>query len=97
MGIVKIVVGLMTIIAILSSLAGAEDYRLPSNPVEGSRIFINKGCIKCHAIKDEGGTIGPDLGKVSIGGTLLDMAGVMWNHAPYMEGVMKQEKIMLIK
>ena len=93
MGIVKIVVGLMTIIAILSSLAGAEDYRLPSNPVEGSRIFINKGCIKCHAIKDEGGTIGPDLGKVSIGGTLLDMAGVMWNHAPYMEGVMKQEKI----
>lgn len=77
MSIVKNLVVPVVIIAILASLVVAEDYRLPSHPVEGSRLFISKGCIKCHAIKGEGGTIGPDLGKVSLAGTLLDMAGVM--------------------
>jgi mono/diheme cytochrome c family protein len=83
----------ITILLFVPLWVTAEDYRLPSNPVKGSRLFISKGCIKCHAIKGEGGTIGPDLGKVNIGGSLLDMAGIMWNHAPYMERMMKREKI----
>ena len=84
MSIIKRLIYLVPIIAILVSLVRAEEYHLPSNPVEGSRLFISKGCIKCHAIKGKVGTIGPDLGKVSIGGTLLDIAGIMWNHAPIM-------------
>ncbi|OGL41379.1 MAG: hypothetical protein A3C43_04835 [Candidatus Schekmanbacteria bacterium RIFCSPHIGHO2_02_FULL_38_11] len=65
----------------------------PENPLEGSKIFVIKGCVKCHAIKGEGGNIGADLGKVTFKDTLLDMAGIMWNHFPFMSEKMEEEKI----
>src|SRR3990170_5372386 len=65
----------------------------PENPLEGSKIFVIKGCVKCHAIRGEGGNIGPDLGKITFKNTLLDMAGIMWNHFPFMSEKMEEEKI----
>ncbi|OGL43626.1 MAG: hypothetical protein A2149_06320 [Candidatus Schekmanbacteria bacterium RBG_16_38_11] len=65
----------------------------PENPLEGSKIFVIKGCVKCHAIRGEGGNIGPDLGKITFKNTLLDMAGIMWNHFPFMSERMEEEKI----
>ena len=35
---------------------------LPQDPTKGARLFVNKGCVKCHALKGEGGNVGPDLG-----------------------------------
>ncbi|MFQ5494175.1 MAG: c-type cytochrome [Phycisphaerae bacterium] len=53
--------------------------------MRGWRVFHQKQCVECHAIWDEGGHIGPDLGRSRTGrlssGTL---AGVMWNHIPKM-------------
>ena len=57
---------------------------LPENPAEGFRVFIDKECVRCHAIWGEGEEVGPDLGKVSIGGSFLDLSGFIWNHFPYM-------------
>lgn len=58
---------------------------LPENPVEGFRVFIDKGCARCHAIWGEGETVGPDLGKVKLEGSFLDLTGYIWNHFPYMQ------------
>jgi len=78
--------------------AGATATALPAervapDPVEGSRLFVSKGCVGCHAVDGEGGKVGPDLGRISSGRTLLGMAAVMWNHSPRMTERIKEAKI----
>jgi len=57
---------------------------IPEDPNRGGQLFVNKGCAKCHAIKGEGGKIGPDLGKIDLGDTQLNLAAKIWNHTPSM-------------
>jgi cytochrome c551/c552 len=62
----------------------AQELIIPENPLKGRFVFEQKGCITCHAIKGEGGEIGPDLGKKKFYGSFLQLAGIMWNHSPEM-------------
>ncbi len=62
----------------------AQELNIPDNPLKGRFVFEQKGCSTCHAIKGEGGEIGPDLGQKKYYGSFLQLAGVMWNHAPEM-------------
>jgi mono/diheme cytochrome c family protein len=73
-----------------TALAGE---RAAPDPVEGSRVFVSKGCVGCHAVDGEGGKVGPDLGRISSGRTLLGMAAVMWNHSPRMTERIKETKV----
>ncbi len=66
---------------------------LPQDPTRGARLFVSKGCVKCHALKGEGGKVGPDLGKIDLGDTQLDLAGKLWNHIPSMTRGMEQAKM----
>jgi len=75
-----------------AALALAAERAAP-DPVEGSRLFVSKGCVACHAVDGEGGKVGPDLGRISSGRTLLGMAAVMWNHSPRMTERIKEAKI----
>lgn len=59
------------------------------NPTVGKQVFLRKGCAKCHAIKGEGGGIGPDLGKLQHTHNVYQMAAVMWNHSTQMRAVME--------
>jgi len=68
-------------------------FQLPGSPVEGGRIFMEKGCMKCHAIQGLGGAAAPDLGKVRAAWSFLDIAGVMWNHTPRMNAEFERRKI----
>ncbi len=68
---------------------------LPEEPTKGARLFVNKGCVKCHALKGEGGKIGPDLGKIDFGDTQLDLAAKIWNHIPSM--ILSMERTRMIK
>ena len=63
---------------------------LPGNPLEGSQLFTDKGCLRCHAINGVGGAGGPDLGQGILKRSLLDIAGVMWNHSPGMAHVIEE-------
>ncbi|MBM4307971.1 MAG: c-type cytochrome [Deltaproteobacteria bacterium] len=67
---------------------------LPEDPARGARLFVNKGCVKCHALKGEGGKAGPDLGKIDLGDTQLDLAAKLWNHIPSMVAGIERAKIM---
>lgn len=61
-----------------------QELTLPENPLKGRFVFEQKGCITCHSIEGESGKIGPDLGRNKYYGSFLQLAGIMWNHAPDM-------------
>jgi len=64
---------------------------LPGNPLEGSRLFTGKGCMRCHSIYGVGGATGPDLGQGNLKRPLLDIAGIMWNHSPGMGHLFQEQ------
>jgi cytochrome c2 len=71
-----------------------ESKLLPANPSRGWDLFQQKSCISCHAIRGEGGTVGPDLSSVHpLPRTLTEMAARMWNHSPEMTATMKAKGI----
>jgi cytochrome c len=66
---------------------------LPEDPTKGSRLFLSKGCVRCHAFKGDGGKIGPDFGRVDLGNTQLDLAAKLWNHIPSMNIGMERARM----
>ncbi|MBI3326387.1 MAG: c-type cytochrome [Nitrospinae bacterium] len=85
--------GLLGIFLCAIPATAAELWPLPKDPLEGRKVFIGKGCARCHAIWGEGGRIGPDLGKVGVGRSVLELAGTLWNHSPEMLDKMLERKI----
>ena len=74
-----------------SAVDQATSLLLPGNPLEGSRLFTGKGCLRCHSIYGVGGATGPDLGQGNLKRPLLDIAGVMWNHSPGMAHIFQEQ------
>jgi mono/diheme cytochrome c family protein len=73
---------------IRSAGGGAERvYAPPGSPKRGETLFVQKHCIECHAVRGHGGTIGPDLA-IQLKGSLMQIAGAMWNHGPGMWAAM---------
>ncbi len=66
---------------------------LPEDPTKGARLFVSKGCVKCHALRGEGGKSGPDLGKIDLGDTQLELAEKLLNHIPSMTFGMERVKM----
>ena len=67
-----------------SPVQAAPGPYLPRDPEQGARLFVSKGCIQCHPVRGVGGSIGPDLGRATMGMDLTEIAAAMWNHAPSM-------------
>jgi mono/diheme cytochrome c family protein len=57
---------------------------LPADPRRGWKVFQDKSCTVCHAVNGKGGRVGPDLGQRRLPGSIVQLAGVMWNHSPEM-------------
>jgi mono/diheme cytochrome c family protein len=62
----------------------SETELLPASPRRGAKLFKEKDCVKCHSVNGEGGRVGPDLAKQHLTGSIVQLAGVMWNHSPEM-------------
>jgi cytochrome c2 len=78
--------------------AGSGDIPLsiepPNHPSEGLRAFASKGCAQCHSVAGQSAEqIGPNLGRLVVTGTMLDLAGALWNHAPVMREKMAALRI----
>jgi len=67
---------------------------IPEDPTKGARLFVSKECAKCHAFKGEGGTVGPDFGRIDLGNTLLELAEKLLNHIPSMTQGMERMKML---
>ncbi len=66
----------------------AHEFRSAGDPGRGKRLFVEKGCSRCHAVLGEGAGIGPDLGSAELRGSVTQLAGRMWNHWPAMAEAM---------
>ncbi len=70
-------------LVLLSSVSvRAEDP--PNNPLVGWRTFVAKRCVVCHSIDGVGGTKAPDLGKVDLSVSQMELIAKIWNYAPQM-------------
>jgi mono/diheme cytochrome c family protein len=95
----KIKLMVLALVLVVSSLkAGlalaadeSSSLLLPGNPLEGSRLFSEKGCLGCHSVYGVGGVAGPELGQGILKRPLLDIAGVMWNHSPGMVHLFQEQ------
>jgi mono/diheme cytochrome c family protein len=56
------------------------------NPARGMNLFVDKGCVACHAINGVGGHDAPAMDAHTLSGLMnpFDFAAKMWNHAPAM-------------
>lgn len=59
----------------------------------GRRVFVNKGCVICHAVNGIGGRVGPALDASEPAGVFdpLDFAARMWRGAPAMTALQDRE------
>lgn len=57
----------------------------PGNVDTGQRLFMTKGCARCHNLGSGSGEVGPDLASVQGVDTPMRWTQAMWNHAPAME------------
>lgn len=67
----------------------------PGNPREGGKLFVEKGCIKCHSIRGEGGKAADDLGKKAktLYKSLTQIASMMWDKGPTVLAKMAQTQM----
>ena len=57
----------------------------------GKMLFDARGCSTCHAVKGQGGKVGPGLDRVTVWASPLLGASIMWNHVPLMEKAMREQ------
>jgi cytochrome c2 len=61
----------------------------PGNPVLGEKLFNSKSCSFCH-LKEN---IAVSLDKINLHKSVIEIAGMMWNHSDLMESAMGEHKI----
>ena len=66
----------------------------PMDSHRGHLIFMNKGCVVCHAVNGVGGDVGPSLNAADMPSPMnaFDFAARMWKGAPAMV-VMQEEEL----
>ena len=70
--------------AFATTVGGANLENPEGNPFLGREVFSSKGCVRCHSIWGQGGSLGPDI-TVAVGGKSWDeLVGAFWNHTPRM-------------
>ena len=80
----------LVVTLLIARLSLAQEIELPTDPLNGQIVFEEKKCIACHAVGGYGGTAGPDLSRDRYFGSSLDLASVIWNHAPQMNRKFRQ-------
>ena len=63
------------------------------NPLKGREMFEEKNCLRCHAVRGDGGKVGPDLAEQGLKGSLSFIVSNMWNHGSNMWGKMARKGI----
>ncbi len=94
-----IVFAILLVLVPLVAHAGPESPR-PTEPfapawgmLAGWDVFATKGCGRCHAIRDVGGHVGPDLARIKSGRSFFEIGAAMWDHLPRMGARMRQAGI----
>jgi cytochrome c2 len=96
-GLVTTVAVFVFAVAMVTQGRRAEErssFFLEGSPQQGSQVFRDRGCIRCHSVNGEGGKVGPDLGHRRPGeSSLPQLVTAMWNHAPRMWERMRSDGV----
>lgn len=95
--------GLLFPLLVLNALCGtparlAVGQDIPSifgNPTRGRDVFVEKGCIACHAVRGAGGKTGPDLAAALVGKGIAGVAAALLNHYPKMNAASQHTNVPL--
>ena len=66
----------------------AQLHDVARDPVEGQRVFVARGCDRCHPANDTGERAVPRLAELGRSTSSLLMAAAMWNHVSQMGDAM---------
>jgi mono/diheme cytochrome c family protein len=80
------------LLAYFRAAAGSVDriYIQPGNPQNGKKLFADKRCLQCHSVGDsDANPAAPNL-RLRLSGSLVRIAGAMWNDGPTMWSKMAQ-------
>jgi len=85
---------LLGLLGVQGGLLGAQAAGVfPGTPTTGARIFVERGCVRCHSIWGNGGTLGPDFAVVGAGRSMQQLAGEFWNHTPRMIVTLRRQGV----
>ena len=74
----------------------AQAARMPADSARGEALFTSLACVQCHSVNGKGGSVAPDIGKISDRNfNPSTLASTMWNHAPAMWASMRSQGIAL--
>lgn len=62
---------------------------VPDDAAAGFELFRDRSCGRCHSLGRSGAGRAPDLANMRLEGSVLDLAGTLWNHAPVMRDRMR--------
>jgi cytochrome c2 len=85
--IIDIAAAIRSYTAPTSVAAGSFSF---GNPARGHQVLEEKKCLSCHAIRGQGGKVGPDFATIEFEYTVTELAGRMWNHGPQMWEAMEK-------
>jgi len=63
------------------------------DPIRGQALFVSKRCVRCHAVRGEGGRTGSDLGRAAVNGSFPEIAAGLWNHSLVMDEKMREFRV----
>ena len=92
---VRPIAGSTLLVAVLTlssglCVASADELFTPTeDSVAGARLFVSKGCARCHAVNGVGGSAAPDLGRIARPRSFYTLAAALWNHLPQMAPQMR--------
>jgi cytochrome c2 len=69
---------------VLTFLISLEYFETSGSPLLGERVFVERGCARCHGAKAEGTPEGPRLKPSPDAFSLVSLASTLWNHGPGM-------------
>lgn len=78
---------------LIAFLATVNYFAPPGDAARGERLYVAKGCVRCHQLGGVGGVVGPGLDFVSLFGSPFQVAAAMWNHGPAMREKMDSLRI----
>ncbi len=86
---------LVQIVSYIRSLSGTGEAELleHGDAAEGERIFRERRCVGCHAVRGKGGKIGPDLGRRGWFTSFTGVAIAEWKHVTGMRAAMSARNV----
>jgi mono/diheme cytochrome c family protein len=74
---------------LIAFLFTAQDRDARGNPGSGGRLFVSRGCERCHAAESQGRPLGPSLDGLKRSISPVLMVATMWNHGSRLDQAMQ--------